>query len=137
MGYNTEYVGNLKFTKELKTSELAYLNSLFDWDETIEELDNGYVALELLPNFTGIRWNDGEKTRNMAQILNYVINKMRLKMSGFGLEGEFLCQGEDVEDRYKIVIQDGVAIPRMFPHTGSKVQCPKCEYDFYFEDKNA
>lgn len=62
MGYTTNFKGELKFTKELKASELAKLSSMLgedcrehpEWDY---EGPLYYIDLELLEDFSGIKWD--------------------------------------------------------------------------------
>jgi len=59
MGYHTEYIGEFKFTRELKASELAHLKKFLGEDSRDHEdwptLDNGYVSLELTDEFDGLK----------------------------------------------------------------------------------
>jgi len=138
MGYTTEFTGELKFTEELKTSELARLNSFLgedtrdhpDWGT---ELDNYYIDLELLPDFSGLRWNGAEKTYNMVQIVNFIIGEMIKIKPSFGLKGKLHAQGEDIEDIWELVIEQGIAVKHELKPKGKKVECPHCGESFFIE----
>lgn len=61
MGYTTTFKGQLRFTSELKASELAVLGQLFgedcrdhpEWGAT----DLYYINLELTKDFSGLQWS--------------------------------------------------------------------------------
>lgn len=82
MGYTTNFKGELKFTKELKASELAKLSSMLgedcrehpEWDY---EGPLYYIDLELLEDFSGIKWDGSEKTYSMTSMVNLIIREMR------------------------------------------------------------
>ena len=135
MGYSTDFKGELKFTEELKASQLAKVKAFLDEDcRDHPEWGNTklyYVDLELLPDYSGLRWNGAEKTYGMVDVVNLIITNMRKDMPEFGLEGKLLAQGEDIDDRWELIIQDGMAVKKELPHTGSKVICPHCEQHFY------
>ena len=141
MGYSTDFEGELKFKREMKASELAALTKVLSKDrrdigykdDSIYE--NGkygtywyHIELELTENFDGIKWNGQEKTYDLVGIVNWLIDKFNLE-----LEGELIAQGEDSEDRWKLIIQDGRAIKKEWPKIGQKVTCPYCEHDFILE----
>lgn len=135
MGYSTDFKGELKFTEELKASQIAKVQSFLtedcrnhpEWGNT----DLYYVNLEFLPDFSGLRWNGAEKTYKMVEIVNMIIRNMQKEMPTFGLEGKFLAQGEDIDDRWELVIKNGIAVKKDLPHTGQKIICPHCEQHFY------
>ena len=135
MGYYTDFKGELKFTEELKASQIAKVKSFLDencrnhpeWGNT----DLHYVDLEFLPDFSGLKWNGAEKTYGMVEIVNMIIQNMKKEMPTFGLEGKFLAQGEDIDDRWELIIENGFAIKKDLPQSGQKVICPHCEQYFY------
>ncbi len=138
MGYKTTFKGEFKFTQELTASQLAKIKSFLgkdcrdhpEWNNT-----NLYrVDLVLLDDFSGLEWNDEtEKTYSMVGLLNLIIDQMRKDMPEFGLSGKFLAQGEDIDDRYEIIIKDGRAMKRQVIIAGTKIMCPHCEEYFYLE----
>ncbi len=138
MGYNTVFNGEFKFSKELTAHQLAKINLFLGEDcRDHPEWDSGnvtYIDLILLPDFSGIKWDDGcEKTYDMCKMINFIINEMQKTMPEFGLTGEFLCQGEEFDDRYKIVIENGFAVEVAEPLNGEKIMCPHCEEYFLHE----
>jgi hypothetical protein len=137
MGYSTQYIGELKFKKELVASELAYLKQFLGKDvrdhEDWPQVDNYYISLEFTDNYDGLKWDYSEKVYGMDEIINFIIDQMCLKFSDFELEGEFNCQGEDIDDRYQIVIKENRAVKIETPPIGTKIECPHCEREFYLE----
>lgn len=145
MGYSTSFSGELKFTKELKASELAELNKFLgedcrdhkEWKNTSGIGDLSYIDLKLTKDFSGLEWDNGEKSYNMVEKVNLVIENMKIKYPDFGLSGEFLAQGEDIGDVWRLVMEDNVAYERKIDLTGKrKVTCPHCDEEFFLEDSN-
>jgi len=138
MGYNTEFRGELKFTKELTGSQLAVLSSYLGEDcrnhpEWGRSIGNYYVNLSLLPGFDGLEWDGSEKTYEMVEIVNFIIDKMMEIMPDFGLTGKLLAQGEDIDDRWELIIKNNVAVKVDVKPSGTKIQCPHCGESFYLE----
>lgn len=141
MGYTTEFTGELRFTHELTASQLAYIQQFLgedvrdhkDWG-TPEELGLQYtVDLRLTNDFSGIEWDGSEKAYHMVNQVNFVIGKMKDKYPDFGLVGRLSARGEDCDDVWELVIENGVAVQHELTPTGTKVTCPHCEGTFYWE----
>ena len=146
MGYNTIFKGVLKFKKELIVPQIVFLNSMFGEDlrehsEWLEDYDNSdyltYINLRFTKDYTGIEWNDScEKTYNLDGIVNVIIENMRKHYPDFELEGKLIAQGEDIEDRWELIINDnGFAEKRYIITIGDKIICPHCECEFYINEK--
>lgn len=144
MGYSTDYSGVLKFTNELKASEIAHLKQFLgedireheEWEknEWSKELYYG-IDLDFTDKFDGLEWDGSEKSSAMVEQVNYLISQMRKVKLDFGLTGEFLCQGEDHADRWKLFInKKGLADSVDFPRIGDKITCPHCEEEFILEE---
>lgn len=136
MGYNTRFRGTLKFTSEPTVPMIAKLNDLFGKDarEMGGGRDSGYIDLVLAKDFSGIEWDSGtEKTYGLEKCVNLVISEMHKEYPQFGLTGSLLAQGEDMEDRWALVMEDGVAYKRKIAITGQRVQCPECNHKFILE----
>ncbi len=147
MGYSTDFTGELTFSNDPTASELAYLNKFLGEDRRDlgfaddSVYENGkfggywyHIDLELLDDFNGIKWNGAEKTYDLESIINWVTHKMHESCyTSFKLEGELLAQGERHEDRYRIVMKDGVAHKIDFPRIGQKICCPHCKEEFTLE----
>lgn len=136
MGYSTDYKGEFKFTRELKASEIAKLKSFFgedcrDHTEWKGAEDLYYINLKFNSDFSGIEWDGCEKTDDLTNYINLIFDN--IDIPDFGLSGKILAQGEDIDDRYEIVIKDGRAVHIDTKPSGSKVECPHCGEKFYLE----
>lgn len=140
MGYNTEFKGVLKFKNTVTTECLAELNKFFgedcrdhpEWGNT--ELT--YIDLRLTKDFKGIEWNDEtEKTYELEDKVNLVVDNIKNKFPEFELEGSLLAQGEDIEDRWKLLIENGKAVRKEIAVKGIKIQCPHCDETFFIESE--
>lgn len=142
MGYTTQFKGELKFTRELSGSELAKLNAMLGEDcRNHPEWGTKnlyYIDLELLDDFSGLRWDGTEKTYGMERLVNVIISEMRKTVTDFGLTGKLVAQGEDIDDRWELLIgDDGFAIKRNTPPSGTCIICPHCEKKVYVDEAKA
>jgi len=146
MGYSTEFTGVLKFKNELTATDLNKLNSFFGKDRRdlgytddsiYEEGKYGgyinwyYFNLKLANDFSGIEWDGSEKTIDLESIVNFLIDKSGVDLQ---LEGELLAQGDDFDDRWRLIMKDGRAVKEDFPRTGQHVVCPFCEKKFTLKE---
>ena len=144
MGYSTNFTGELKFTEELTGSELAALKGFLGQDRRSIGFNNDsiyeggkygsywyHIDLEFLDDFSGIKWNECEKTYDLDCIINWLLDKSGVD---FGLTGELLAQGESYDDRWRLAIVDGKAKRIDFPRIGDKITCPHCEEEFILEE---
>ena len=72
-------------------------------------VDFYWINLELNEDCSGLRWNGSEKTYDMVNVVNFILEQMRKDDPDFGLEGEMIAQGEEIYDRWTLVIKDGIA----------------------------
>lgn len=133
MGYSTDFVGELKFKKELLASQLAKIKSMLGEDCRDHPEWNGSdglysINLELLEDFDGIKWNGWEKTHGMVEVVNLIISEMKKNDPEFGLIGEFNAQGEDMHDIWKLIInKKGLAEKVELKPVGKEIECPHCK----------
>jgi hypothetical protein len=149
MGYSTNFKGELEFEKPLTSDALGYLNGFLSQDRRDIGLDGdglykqGYgsywyhIDYELLPDFSGIRWNGAEKSYDMDGIANFLIDTMKARYPDFGLTGKLVAQGDDVDDRWELVIKDGRAVKVETKPTGAAIICPHCEGKVYVDEAKA
>lgn len=138
MGYTTTFKGELKFTTDLTAKQLSKVKSFLDedcrehpeWGRT----DLTYIDLEISSDFSGLKWNGAEKTYDLAEKINLITEQMQKEFPEFGLEGSLLAQGEEIDDRYAIVIENGKAKQVEIKIKGTKVRCPHCDESFILED---
>ncbi len=147
MGYDTDFEGELLFKKELKASELAYLQKFlgadrrdigYEDDSKVYEGKDEYwyhIDLELTEDMNGLKWNGAEKSYGLHQIVNFITKVMREKYPKFELTGKLNAQGEEIGDRWSLVMKDGVAKQVDLKVVGDKITCPHCEKEFVLEDK--
>ncbi|HEX8575790.1 MAG TPA: hypothetical protein VF677_05810 [Flavobacterium sp.] len=136
MGYNTDFLGELKFTTELTGKALAKVKSFLGENcrDHPEWNSNGsYIQLEFNDDFTGLKWDGNEKTYGMTESVNLIIRETKKEFPDFGLQGQFICQGEDIEDRWLLKIENGIAIEKKIEIKGEKIRCPHCEEEFLLE----
>ena len=137
MGYSTTFKGELKFTTDLTAKQLGKVKSFLGEDcrEHPEWGATGmtYIDLELLDDFSGLKWDGSEKTYNLTEKTNLIIDEMRKEYPEFGLEGKLLAQGEDIDDRWILSIEDGKAVEKKIEIKGQKVKCPHCDETFILE----
>ena len=139
MGYSTEFRGQLKFRDELTARQLAKIKSMCGEDcrdhQEWEAGDLTYIDLQLTDDFSGLEWSGAEKTYYMEKLVNVIITQMRKTWPEFALTGELQAQGEDAEDRWKVIIgDDGMAKKVDIVVTGEIIACPRCGGRFVVED---
>ena len=139
MGYSTTFKGELRFTTDLTAKQLAKVKSFLGQD-CREHPEWGkknltYIDLELLDDFSGLKWDGGEKTYDLTEKVNLIIDEMQKEYPDFGLEGKLVAQGEDIEDRWSMIIENGKAIERKIELKGEKVTCPHCGLKFILEEE--
>jgi len=138
MGYTTNFKGILTFKPELKASQLAYLKTILgeDCGDHPEWETNGdlcYIDLALTDDFSGLQWSGAEKTYDMDKLVNVVIRLMKARWPDFELDGKFMAKGEDIEDRWELLIEGGHATRRDIVIVGQRIVCPHCESSFILE----
>ena len=146
MGYCTTFKGELKFTQPISSEALGYLNGFLGKEHRDIGLDGDdicpkgygsywyYIAYELLPDFSGICWNKAEKAYDMEHVANFLIDKMRDKFPDFGLTGKLVAQGENIDDRWELAIENGRAVKKETPPFGMAVICPHCQGKVYVDE---
>lgn len=141
MGYSTDFKGELKFSKELTASQLNKIKSFLgedtrshpEWGGECGVYDGYYIDLQLLDDFSGLKWDGAEKTYSMVDAINLIIKNMCKDIPEFTFIGELIAQGEEFDDRWKIIIKDGRAVKKDIIMDGKKVACPHCDEIFILE----
>jgi len=142
MGYSTSFTGVLKFTSEPTTPQLKLLGTILGEDPSDHaewvhhSVGNvSYIQLEVARDYSGLQWDGTEKFYEAVNAVNLVLAVMREEFPDFGLSGELTAQGEDNDDRWRLVIgDDGRAKKVDVPLTGRKVICPHCRETFRLDD---
>ena len=140
MGYSTDFNGKLLFNKELTVKQLRKIESFMGEDcRDHPEWNAGdltWIDLELSYYDDGVQWNGGEKTYDMIEKINLIVDIMRQDDPEFGFVGELDASGEMSDDLWKIVCVDGKATYRdvVVKEMGEMITCPHCLKEFPLED---
>ena len=138
MGYTTEFKGVLKFKNELTIPQLKRLNEMCESDfreektDFVPPADDNYICyidLRLTKAMDGLEWTGAEKTYGMISAVNYILHEMRKQWPDFGLEGELLAQGDEMEDVWKLKFVNGQAVKEKMKLVGL-IACPECGHKF-------
>jgi len=156
MGYNTEFRGTLKFSRDLTGPELARLKSMLgedcrdhpEWEVSFEKVPAhdtesrysglSHMDIELTDDFDGIKWNGSEKTYDLVDKINLITAFMREAVSDFRLTGFLEARGEEFDDSWKLVIDEcGWATREKVEPPQNAVTCPHCTHRFVPGDEDA
>lgn len=141
MGYTTKFEGALKIVGDPTLSMIKELKKFLgedtrDHEEWGDAGDCYYIQYELTEEMDGIKWDGSEKFYGAVDAVNIITRNMRKTFPDFAFSGELLAQGEDLPDRWRLVMKDGVATHVDHPHAGKIVQCPDCGHEFELDDKS-
>ena len=139
MWYTTNFEWKLTFVGDVTAKQLAKLKTYLwedmrDHSDWVNNFNGTYIDYCLLEDFSGIEWNGSEKSYDMVDKLNFVLDEMRKEYPEFSLEWQLNAQWEEIGDRWVLVMEDWVAVYREVVMTGKKIQCPHCEREFYLEE---
>ncbi len=142
MGYDTQYDGALYFSnlEDISVEKLRYLKSILgedyrdhkEWHSFLPEKTYlTYIDFKLLDDFSGIEHTGAEKSHDQVDALNLIKALMEVKFGKpFRLEGRILCQGEDIEDRWFLIMGDDGVAYRLDIEIGTLITCPECGHRF-------
>jgi len=143
MGYSTNFDGVLKFKSVLTPEQIAKVRSFLgedcrehpEWEGSrgLTYIDLKFLGRRNNEDFSGLEWNGSEKTYQLVEKVNLIITEMRKEYPDFGLEGSILAQGEDIDDRWILSIENGLAVEKMLGIVGKEIQCPNCGNHFTLE----
>jgi hypothetical protein len=147
MGYTTKFTGELKFDRDITVPTLVYLKKFLgedvrdhpEWHVFCEEASFNYIDLELLDDFSGLRWNGAEKSYDMVGQVNFILRALRNLngKDGFGLVGRLEAQGEEIGDYWELVFnQQGWAERRGLALGGKLIECPDCGHKWLLKEAN-
>ena len=137
MGYFTDYKGELKFTQPLTDAQIADLNTMLgefcpdhpEWNVPhIRSID-----LKFTKDGSGLTWNGAEKTADLNQVVEFVLDVMHTEYPDFGLTGKILAQGEDINDRWQLYLEAGAVKTRDLAIEGKEIECPHCHKMFIYD----
>lgn len=138
MGYTTRFQGELKFVHEISVPQLVKLQAMVGEDcrqhpEWNDAKGFYYIDFEPTKDCSGLKHNDSEKSYDAEKQVNVILKEMRKEWPEFGLTGQLIAQGENMEDRWALVMEDGWAHKRKIAITGKRVACPDCGHKFILE----
>ena len=144
MGYSTEFKGRLEIVPELTASQLGKLSSYLgedvrehpEWGVNADKCLFYFIDLQLTKDFKALEWNGSEKTYGMVEAVNFIIQEMRKELPAFSLIGRLLAHGDDIDDRWELVVEGGGLASKIdwVSPAGRKVTCPECEHQFYLPE---
>lgn len=133
MGYSTDIKGRLDFNREISIQQYKKLKEFCgelasdhpEWENP--QNAKSYIQWEVTKDLGGIEWDGNEKFYDIFQSLNLIIHNMRKEWPEFGVKGQLLCQGEDIDDRWHLKIgEDGLAYRE--DSEVKTVKCPECDH---------
>jgi len=135
MWYSTNFKWTLKFKKWLPVEALALLNTIL-WEDARDHTEEWkipnnltWIDLELTKDFSGIQWNESEKTYDLPEKIELIIRLMQEKFPEFILNWELLAQWEDFEDIWKLIVTDNkVEVKKLVVEWA--IECPDCWHKF-------
>lgn len=139
MGYTTTFKGVLKFKNEVTNKQLQKLQTFLgedcrnhpEWHAT----NLSYIDLQLTDDFEGVEWDGSEKTYDFVEKVNLIIEQMQKEYPDFGFAGSLAAQGEDIDDRWALVIENDRAVKRETSIEGDVIECPHCGERFILKKK--
>ena len=141
MGYDTKFKGILEFTEPLTDTQYEDLKDFMGIDcRTMPEWnkygDLTWIDLIIDTSGNGIVWDGSEKSYDMVEKVNLLVQEMQKKYPNFGLRGEMIAQGDDINDRWKLVMENGMAFKRTAYILNNEVSCPYCGKAFMIWKEN-
>lgn len=134
MGYTTTFKGVLQFEKELTTTQLKKLAQYLGEDVRQHpewgKHDLTYIDLVLTKDFGGLEWDGSEKTYDLVDKVNLILDQMRKEYPDFNLTGSLNAQGEDSDDRWTLKIVNKKAVKEDIPLASDEIICPDCGHLF-------
>lgn len=114
MGYTTKFSGELKFANHITPEQRLRLDDILGKDARDHpEWHAGnltYIDLQLTIDHHGLEHNHSEKSYDLHEQINLVIDLMKKDFPEFELTGKLLAQGEEAGDVWYIVMENNKAI---------------------------
>lgn len=136
MGYSTDIEGKLKFKHDITIPEIKLINAISgNLPSDLSDMVNpdgakSYVQWELTKDMDGLVWDGNEKFYDIVETMNLIIATLRRANPAFALEGELLCQGEELKDRWLLKLnEDGFAYRQDISVDGL-IRCPECDHEW-------
>ena len=139
MGYNTNFEGYLLFNRKLTLEEIEVVLEVLESEDYIRSGTFPYISrLDLMMDreYTGIQWDGMEKTKYLPEKINHFIKVIKGQIADFSLTGTMLAQGEDLNDRWAIIMdKNGVAreVKIVLGKEDKPLCCPSCKTEILVE----
>lgn len=143
MGYTTTFSGTLQIKSDLTKNEIKFLRKIEGevpddickrYEAKYGRLSWGCFDFQMNDDMEGFEWNGGEKTYDAEKQIQFIIDECLSINPKFLLEGVMLCQGEDPDDRWRLVVKKNKVTKQDLIVDG-KVTCPKCKHAFDIDDQ--
>ena len=88
-----------------------------------------YFDLELLDDYSGLKWNGSEKTYDMSGQVNTILKHLRDNFVDCPhLTGTLEARGEDYDDVFRVLVTEFDGAKRITVHNPTQPQgnCPHC-----------
>lgn len=139
MGYTTQFQGVVKITPELKTSQVKFIQGMFgdmrEWNpEEAKRLDFTWFDFEFNEEMDGLQWDGTEKFYDADTKMQYLIDRAVEKYPELSFNGILQAQGEEIDDRWQLVVNDNKVKKVEVTLKGKIITCPRCEEKFELEE---
>lgn len=119
MWYSTSYTWELLFNENISIQEIREVQKYL-WENINSHPEWWYkwkwylwfIDLCINDTMTWLEWRVSEKSSLMQDKVNFLIKKIREKFPHFTLSWGFLCQGENLLDRYRLMMSQWIKMER-------------------------
>jgi len=137
MWYCTTFDGSLKINDNISDEALEKLEG-FMWEDMRDhdEWDTWnmtWIDLEINKNDLTIEWDWAEKTYDLVEKVNFIIQEMLKDFPDFCLHGTLYAQWEESDDMWKLIVIDNVAKWIPVIQEWDTITCPHCKEKFTLE----
>lgn len=94
-----------------------------DWENNF---GGTYINYKLTDDLSWLEWDESDKSYDMVEKLNFVINEIRKVNSEFSLKWKLIAKWEDPKDRWELVMVDWLA-KRVELAVNNLYKCPCCD----------
>lgn len=105
MGYTTKFRGTFTLDRPLTVEHMAALSAFADRRHNDAVMPSHYCQWTPTADGTGIEWDGGEKFYDYTEWLAYIVEHF-LRPWGYTLNGSVKWQGEDMDDRGVLIVED-------------------------------
>lgn len=140
MGYTTDFVGQLDFSRELTVKEYKDLKQMNDdpsvcnqFTDTPETVPSSYMQWVSNDDGTGLVWDGNEKFYDYIHWLRWLV-KHFFKPRGIELNGTIQWRGEEFDDVGVITAEESKITTKKL-EVKNQVECPNCGERFVADEE--